>query len=499
MNAMWLVAAREFRQIAATRSFWLTLLLLPAAIALTQVSARLLQPPPGVAYVVVDAGGAYGQAIQRRVALDRGRQELAALSAYAQRWKVVPADRQAAWAQGPRWFSEGEVDRFEAAGGLAAAQAEIARGKPPEAPDFRPPPPRFIPIPPPAGVVTAEGPERFGASLAPFLKSNVPTPVGPRRLALAVYVPRDFGAPGVPARLWSDGQPNAPLIELVRGELTQRLRAQALQAEGVSGAALAQAAAINAPVRLAMPPAGSSRERMMLRSALPLGLAYLLLMSLMISGSWMLQGLIEERSNKLLETVLACVTPNQLLYGKLVGTMAVGLIMVGVWIGCAVAAAFAVQGVVADFLRPALASLNSPWIALALAYYFLAGYLVVSMLFLAVGAVSDSMRDAQGYLTPMILLLTVPFVAIISAVLQDPDGPLPRILSWIPLYTPFVMMARLGGGVSPLEILGTGALLAVFAAVEFVLLGRLFRATLLQAGQSLKLRDLGRLISRPSP
>jgi ABC-type Na+ efflux pump permease subunit len=120
------------------------------------------------------------------------------------------------------------------------------------------------------------------------------------------------------------------------------------------------------------------------------------------------------------------------------------------------------------------------------------------MLFLAVGSVSESMRDAQGYLTPIILALTIPFVAIMSAVIQNPDGPLPRIMSWIPLYTPFAMMARLGGGVSPLEVLGSAILLAAFVAFELVMLGRIFRANLLSAGQPLKLKDLPRLL-RASP
>jgi ABC-2 type transport system permease protein len=128
----------------------------------------------------------------------------------------------------------------------------------------------------------------------------------------------------------------------------------------------------------------------------------------------------------------------------------------------------------------------------ALAYFFLAGYLAISMMFLAVGAVSDSMRDAQGYLSPMILALTLPFIAIATTVLQNPDGPIPRILSWIPIYAPFAMMARLGGGVSPFEVAGSAALLALFIALELVLVSRIFRSTLLQAGQSLGFKALRR-------
>ncbi len=492
MNAMLLVAIREFRQICATRSFWITLFLLPVAIVLSQASARLLQPPPGVAVVIVDDSGRYAPILQSRIALDRDRQVLSELGAYAQKWKITPTGAGAVWGRGPRLFSPPEIAAFEAAGGLAAAQAEIARLKPAAASDFHPPGPFFIPIAPPPGVVADRGPEAFGASLAPAMKKDVATPSGPRQLALGVYIPANFGAPGVAARLWSNGRPNGPLVELVRQELSGALRLQALRASGVDMAAMARIQAINAPVSLSATPAGSGRERMMLRSALPLALAYLLLLSLMMSGSWMLQGLIEERSNKLLESVLACITPDELLYGKLAGVVAVGLVMITAWIGFAVIAAFSVQGVVADFLRPALASIASPWIVVALAYYFLAGYLAISMMFLAVGAVSDSLRDAQAYLTPMILVLTIPFVAIATSVLQNPDGPLPRIMSWIPIYAPFAMMARLGSGVAAYEVIGSGLGLAAFIALEFVLLSRIFRSSLLRAGQTLGLKTLFR-------
>jgi ABC-type Na+ efflux pump permease subunit len=383
-----------------------------------------------------------------------------------------------------RLFTPADVAAFEAAGGLKAAQAELARLKPPSAPDFHPPRPSVIPIPPPASLVTDKGADAFGASLRPQMKTNVATPVGPRKIGLGVYIPADYGQPGVKARFFPDGTPRPMLTDAVRQELTTIDRADALKASGIDPAALAKIQAVRAPIAIEAPPEGGDPARMMLHSALPLALAYLLLLSIMMSGSWMLQGLIEERSNKLLESVLACVTPDDLLFGKLIGVMAVGLLMIGAWIAVAVGAAFSVQGVVADFVRPALSSVSSPGIVVALVYYFLAGYLAISVLFLAVGVVSDSMRDAQAYLTPLILGITIPFVVIAQSVLLNPDGPLPRILSWVPIYAPFAMMARMGTGVPIWEMVGSGSLLAAFIVVEMVLISRLFRACLLQSGQS---------------
>ena len=116
-------------------------------------------------------------------------------------------------------------------------------------------------------------------------------------------------------------------------------------------------------------------------------------------------------------------------------------------------------------------------------FYFLSGYVVLSMLFLAIGSVSDSMQDAQAYLTPVILLIMIPVVIVMQAAMRGPDEFIVHLLSWIPLYTPFAMLARLGTGVSALEIAGTGVLLIGFMWLELVFLGRLFRASLLGAGK----------------
>ena len=214
------------------------------------------------------------------------------------------------------------------------------------------------------------------------------------------------------------------------------------------------------------PPAGASRNAVTSKSLAPLALVYLLLMSAITTGSMMLQGLIEERSNKLLESVLACIRPEELMYGKLLGLGAVGLTIAGAWTACAVGAAFLAPGFVADVLKPSLTAIGDPLIIAAMIFYFLSGYLVVTMLFLAIGSLSDSMQDAQSYLTPVIMVIMLPVVFIIQATVRTPDAPLVHVLSWIPLYTPFAMLARMGSGIPLWEMLGASAVLVVFLGVE---------------------------------
>jgi ABC-2 type transport system permease protein len=176
--------------------------------------------------------------------------------------------------------------------------------------------------------------------------------------------------------------------------------------------------------------------------------------------------------------------------GKLIGIGAVGLTLIAAWVAfAAVGLAFLPPDWSAT-VRPALASLGSIWAVAALVFYFLTGYLAVTMLFLAVGAMSDSMQDAQGYLMPIMMLINLPIFVLMSTTFQNPDGILPRVLSWIPPYAPFAMLMRLGAGLPLGEILGTAALMIVFLALEFVALGRVFRASLLRTGQPPKLGAL---------
>jgi ABC-type Na+ efflux pump permease subunit len=181
------------------------------------------------------------------------------------------------------------------------------------------------------------------------------------------------------------------------------------------------------------------------------------------------------------------------MYGKLLGLGAIGLTVMAVWVGCALGAAYFLQGAIAELLRPSLAVLQ-PWMVTALVFYFLAGYLIVSMAFLAIGSVSNSMQDAQAYLMPVMMILMLPVALMMGSLISNPGGALPRVMSWIPIYTPFAMLARLGGGVSLAELLGTGALLIVFVAVEFLALGRVFQASLLSTGQPPKLAAIWKLM-----
>jgi len=197
----------------------------------------------------------------------------------------------------------------------------------------------------------------------------------------------------------------------------------------------------------------------------------------------MLQGSVEERSNKLIEGLLACISPEELMFGKLLGGLVVGLMMLSVWAGCAGVAAYATQGSIADMIRPALEPISSPGIIFAIMFFFIAGYVMISAIFVAIGSMADSMSEAQGYMMPVILLILLPITFLLQAVLAGSDGIAVKIFTWVPLWTPFAVLARLGSGIEAWELIGAGALLVLAIVAELVLVGRLFRASLLASGQ----------------
>jgi ABC-type Na+ efflux pump permease subunit len=497
MKNVQIVAAREFRQIASMRSFWLTLLIMPLSIAAGAVAPQLFDKDQADRVMIIDrTGGSEAQALGQRFKLDEARDKLSALSRYVQRHHLERADPAALWAQHDRWYSDADVARFVAEGGPAAAKAKIARVKAEDTPEFTPPEPDFELVPVPASL--AKVPDaQLDRALKPVLK---PTDKDAKAVDYIILIPASFGESPL-VRLWANKQPSQQFVGIVQDVLTRGLRTRFLAAQGVSPDAAESASTIAPTLAISTPPpGGGAREAMLVRSILPLAAAYLLMISLMLSGSWMLQGTVEERSNKLLETVLACVSPQELMYGKLLGTAGVGLFMIAVWVGCGIFAGYATHGAIADLIRPALDPLTSPGTILALIYFFVVGYVTIAIMFLAIGAMSDSMRDAQGYLMPVLLLILLPITILMQAVLGGNNGGvLMEVLTWVPIWTPFAVLARLGLGIPTWEVVGTGILLAAFTAAEMVLLGRLFRASLLAQGQRPNVREvISRMRAVPS-
>jgi ABC-type Na+ efflux pump permease subunit len=479
MNNILLVARREFRQIVQMKSFWVTLLLIPIALALGPIVADTLDEDEATKVMLVDrSGGATAATIEDRFALEEDRSALTRLSRYVRRHELERADPDAPWTQYDRWYTEADIAAFRDAGGVDGALEKIDGVRDADTPAFEPREPNYAFVEAPEALATAEG-----DALEAAVEDVIDPDEGDEAASYVVLIDENYEQRPV-LRLWSNDTPRTSFITPLRDVLTTDLRGRLLTADGLSAERAAAVQAAQPAIAVTTPkPGDGAREALLVRSIVPLALAYILMMSLMLSGSWMLQSSVEERSNKLLESLLACVRAEELMWGKLIGTVAVGLSMILVWAIFAGIAGFAFSGAVADFLRPALEPVSDPFIIVAILYFFVMGYVAVSIIFLAIGSMSDTMNEAQGFLMPVLFAILLPVTFVIQAILAGNSGAMVQALTWIPLWTPFTVLARLGTGIETWEVLGAGALLAGFVVLEFIYLGRLFRASLLATGQ----------------
>jgi ABC-2 type transport system permease protein len=222
----------------------------------------------------------------------------------------------------------------------------------------------------------------------------------------------------------------------------------------------------------------------------PVAFVYLLWIAVFTAAQMLLTNTVEEKSNRIIEVLLSSVSPGQLMSGKIWGIGATGLTIVASWV------LFAVIGVwLAPKLVPAFGEYNliaivgDPLYIASFLAYFLTGYLLFAAVLVAVGSVCNSLKEAQNLLQPVFLLLMLPLFAMIPIV-QEPNGLMARVFTYIPIYTPFAMMNRASGPPPAIEYAITTALILVSLFVAFKAAGKIFRVGVLMTGNPPKLKEI---------
>ncbi len=165
---------------------------------------------------------------------------------------------------------------------------------------------------------------------------------------------------------------------------------------------------------------------------IPLAFMLLLMMSVLTSGQYLLTTTVEEKSSRVMEVLLAAVSPMQLMTGKILGQMAVGLLILVLYSGMGVAAMLM-------FIRE---QIIDPMDIVYLMIFFLIAYFLVASMMAAIGSAVNEMREAQTLMAPVMVLLTTPWL-IWFLIQRAPNSPLATILSFVPGMNPFVMVIRL--------------------------------------------------------
>jgi ABC-2 type transport system permease protein len=213
----------------------------------------------------------------------------------------------------------------------------------------------------------------------------------------------------------------------------------------------------------------------------PFFFLFLMFMGVFGINQHMLTSLIEEKNSRVIEILLSAVTPFQLMVGKIVGLVAIGLTLVGIW-GTAAYVAAASRG---------LSELVSGGLVICFFIYFILGFLLLSSILAAIGSACNTLREAQSLMGPITMLLILPMVMWFYFV-QHPEAPLSIILSFFPPIAPMVMILRMAANpdLPLLQILLSIILLAISVPVAMWASAKIFRTGILMYGKPPKPAEL---------
>lgn len=253
-------------------------------------------------------------------------------------------------------------------------------------------------------------------------------------------------------------------------------------------------------------------------------LAMLTYMFVLLYGAMILNSVVEEKTNRIVEVIVSCCRPFDLMMGKIIGVALVGLTQLAIWgalltliggifgIGSMFAGgpsadvtgalndpqvqaalAEAQEGGAFSEIIEMVSSLNFTQIVVCFLLYFIGGYLLYASLFAALGSAVDQASDASQFTTPIMIVMVFALYAAIFS-MENPDGPLAWWCSIIPFTSPIVMMVRLPFDVSIWElVLSISLLFATALGIGWVA-GRIYRTGILLYGRKISIKEIVRWI-----
>ena len=220
----------------------------------------------------------------------------------------------------------------------------------------------------------------------------------------------------------------------------------------------------------------------------PLLFGFLLIIAIFSSSGYLLQGLGEEKENRIMEILLSSVSARQLLTGKVLGLGAAGLAQIVIWL---LSAVFLVQWV-STTIGGVLSTLQIPGNLLILGIvYFILGYLLYAVLMAGIGAIGATARESQQLSALVIMPAVLPFYIMLLFLRDNPDHVVGTILTMIPITAPITVFMRLGISEIPTWELVVSIILMVAAIIGALMLSaRIFRTFVLMHGKSPGIKEI---------
>ena len=478
IRSIYLVARRDYLGYVQAWGFWLGLMLTPILLAVGIMAPTWAEnSQPTRYYTVIESGSDFTEAL--RAEIDETRVDAARLA-------LDPAS-----VIGGSDPNEALQTFDNALAGGASVEAALDQAG---APAIELPQAGLIHVDPPA--ITKEG-------LTPYLLGQklVDTPEGPQPLFAAILVPDGDGD----IQYWSENVTADSLLRQVQAAEQLLAERRVFEAAGVSPGLLRQAAEDARPVteRRARPASVEAGSQVTMADRAPfyasILMAFMLWFLIFSVVNYLLMGTIEERSNKIFDSLLTSVKLTHMLAGKLLAVLAVALTLMGVWaIGTTImATAFAdmVDPGIRGPVFTVLGSVGELQLLIPALLSFVLGYLMYGAIFLALGSLCDTIQEAQTLMTPLIVLLMVPMFMITVAI-SDPQSPLIAVMSWVPVFTPFLLILRIPTVLPLWEITGLLVLMIASSLLVLWLAARVYRAG---AVHGAGVGDVGKMFAKMLP
>jgi ABC-2 type transport system permease protein len=339
-----------------------------------------------------------------------------------------------------------------------------------------------------------------------------------------LYLPEFSLAAPKGVALFGAKQPGMSLNRRISGDIEELIRTQKLKESGISQTDLDKLKTTVDISTKKIAETGKEEESSAGASTfIAFTAGVLMFMFIMMYGIQVMRGVIEEKTNRIIEVIVSSVKPFQLMMGKIVGIALVGLTQFMLWIVLTLAISTAAvslftnkedikeitaatqvqtqvsggeqitssapQGPVAD-IQKSLAGLDVGKIIVVFLFFFLGGYLFYSALYAAIGSAVDSETETQQFMLPIMLPLLLGYALSLSVVTNDPYGSTAFWLSMIPFTSPIAMVVRIPYGVPGWELALSMAILAIGFVATVWIAGRIYRVGILMYGKKTTFKEM---------
>lgn len=323
--------------------------------------------------------------------------------------------------------------------------------------------------------------------------------------------------------LYSKDNLSLNMVDDINDRIDARIEKLRLEKTGIDSATIA---GLNANVTLRSINLSETGEEQVSSAGVTFGIAYftgfMIYLLIFIYGAQIMQGVLEEKTSRVVEILISSIRPFHLLMGKVLGIASVAFTQLLIWVvlisilSTAVLSSFgltspseaAIENVASQVdnaevaaamasdqsqeIMAVISSIPFGMLAFTFIFYFIGGYLLYGAMFAAVGAAVDNPSDAQQFMFPITIPIIISFIGLSLFILMDPDSSASFWFSVIPFTSPIAMMGRVAFGVPLWELILSMVLLIAGFVFTIWVAGRIYRIGILLHGTKVNYKVLAK-------